>query len=142
MARYGRRRRPGPSKNEKKVRRRGDGDPIAGAPLKQVFPMLEKLSVKFTFTDARGAVVQEESRDFGASDPCDLTFTCPGICGVGTFNMTERIERAITENEAKFEAVAPCGSPRYGTVSEACGTTFKCSVELSLSGAPAQSSAE
>jgi len=142
VARYGRRRRPGPSKNEKKVRRRGEGDPAAGAPLGQVFPMLSKLSIKFSFTDARGAVVQEESRDFGAGDPCDLAFACPGICGVGTFNMVERIERAITENETAFDAVAPCGSPRYGTVSEACGSTFKCSVNLSLSEAAAQSPAE
>lgn len=133
MARYGRRRKPGPSKNEKKVRRRGEADQGSGALLRQVFPALSRLSIKLAFTDARGAVVKEEAFDFGPADACNLAFACQGVCGVGKFNLTARIERAVTEQETAFEASAPCGSPRYGTVNEPCGSTIKCTVNLSLS---------
>ncbi len=139
MARYGRRRKPGPSKNEKKVQRRGEADQTSGAPLGRVFPALSRLSIRLVLTDARGAAVKEESLDFGPGDVCNLAFACPGVCGVGKFNLTARIERAVTEGETRFEASAPCGSPRYGTVNEPCGSTIKCTVELSLSGTPAAS---
>lgn len=137
MARYGRRRKPGPSKNEKKVQRRGETDQTAAAPLERVFPALSRLSIKLVFTDARGAAVKEESLDLGPGDACSLAFACPGVCGVGKFNLTARIERAVLEREVAFEATAPCGSPRYGTVNEPCGSTIKCTVNLTLSGTPA-----
>ena len=134
MARFGRRRKIGPSKNEKKIRRRGEAGQVSSALLRHVFPTLSRLSVKLVFTDARGAVVKEESLDFSPGDPCDLAIACPGVCGVGKYNLTERIERAVTEQETALEASAPCGSPRYGTVNEPCGTSLKCTVALSLSG--------
>ncbi len=134
MARFGRRRKPGPSKNEKKIRRRGEAGQSSAALLKHIFPTLSKLSVKLIFTDARGQVVKEESLDFAPEDSCDLAFSCPGVCGVGKYNLKERIERAVTEQETTLEASAPCGSPRYGTVNEPCGSALKCTVGLSLAG--------
>lgn len=131
MGRF-RRVQKGPTKNEKKIRRREDASRDYAAPLERRFPGLKHLSVELVFTDARGTVMKEEALRLTPEDPCDLTFDCPGICGVGKFDLAARIERALTEAEISFEAAADCGSPRYGTVKEPCGSSLKCRVELSL----------
>jgi hypothetical protein len=94
-----------------------------------LFPSVEKLTVRLTFLSPRGEPAGEESRQFGANDPIDLTAACPGSCGVGTFDLQTKVAAVLAAAEPASEASGKCQTPRYGSNSEPCGYELRCKID-------------
>jgi hypothetical protein len=122
-------RRKGPSKNDKKVRRRENSDRTGSVALENRFPGISGLSLELVVNDERGEALERQSRSFSRGDSCDVAIACPGRCGVGAYDLSRVLSEAIEAGESSRDGSFPCKHPRYGTVSEACG----CVLELKAS---------
>jgi hypothetical protein len=138
MARYFKRRRaPGENKNEAKVQRReNEGRP--GNCLGDLYPNVRQLKIKLRFVTPRQELAGEEDRVITPKDECGLLLSCPGSCGVGTFNLGAKLTSIIEAGEAASDSSAKCQAERYGSVGEPCGYELQCHVDVEYAPEPAK----
>jgi len=130
--RFKRRRKPGPSKNQKKVERRADdARPSGGGPaLGQAYPGVSSLTIQFAITSPQNELVTEETRRFSPGDPADLSCKCPGTCGVGAFDLTEKVSAMVEARETAGEASGSCPIEGFGGIPQPCAYVMKCSISI------------
>ncbi len=133
-----RRTNSGPNKNEAKVLRRAQAEREArsAGTLKDRFPTVERLVIGLDFITPQQLFFEQETRDFGAADPFDLSVTCPGRCrGEGTFDIVDKIDSVIQARQKRVEATAVCRQPIYFGAAEVCD--FKLQVKIDVTYAEA-----
>jgi hypothetical protein len=128
-----RRRAPaGPNKNERKVMRRVENegrDRVAGT-LRNHYPSAQKLSIRLLFLSPQHQTLGEETRAFEPDDSCDFALSCPGRCGVGSFNLQAKVDSVVTNRQAVSESSGKCQEPLYGGSPEICGCELRCKMEV------------
>lgn len=128
--RYKKKRKPGPSKNIMKVRRRETEERAgSGATLSQVHPEVTHITIQLSVTSPQNVLITEETRRFSSSDTVDFSCECPGTCGVGKFNFSEKIGLMVAAQEAKSEASGAC-EVRVAGFPKPCGHIAKCGIEI------------
>lgn len=136
MARYFKKRRPpAENKNEMKVQRRQDED-RRGTMLGQMYPNVGRLKVRLAFVTPRGEPAGEETRVIGQRDEANLSASCPGPCGVGTFNLGAKLASMVEAGETAADSSAKCQAERYGSVGEPCGYELRCHIDVEYSAQP------
>jgi len=102
--RFKRRRKPGPSKNQKKIQRRADSErPRGNGPaLRQLHPEVSDLTIQLSITSPQNVLINEETRKFTPADATDFSCGCPGTCGVGNFDFSEKIGGMIEAQETSL----------------------------------------
>jgi len=123
---------PGPNKNEQKVLRRRElenRDRVAGT-LGNRFPSVERLSIELVFLSPQQQTLDRQSRSFEAADVCDFGVSCPGRCGVGSFNLEAKVEKVVTAGEASSESSGKCQEPMYGGSGEVCSCELRCKMSV------------
>lgn len=126
--RFKRKRKPGPSKNEKKVGRR-DGSPN-GPALRQIHPEVSNLTIQISFTSPQKALIKEETLTFSPEDPTAFSLACPGACDVGAFDFTEKIGDMIAAQESSSETTGTCKVEGLGGIPPMCGYVLKARIEI------------
>lgn len=131
---FKKRRRPraGPNKNEEKVLRRKEleGRERAAGTLQERYPSVERLSIQLVFLSPQHQTLEQDTRVFGQSDPCDFQVSCPGRCGVGSFNLEAKINKVVTDRQTTSESSGKCQEPLYGGSSDLCGCELRCKMEI------------
>lgn len=100
----------GPSKNEEKVERHRQAELMGRSTnsLGARYPDVRKLTVTLTFTGAQGQNLGEESRSYGPQDPADFAVPCPGMCGVGSFDLAGKVAQVLESRLESSEASGVC----------------------------------
>ena len=123
------RRKAGPSKNEKKVGRAQtaeDNERAAGT-LSSRFPTLRALRVKVSIATPQGVVLEESEESFGPNDPLILEADCPGSCGSGAYDFATLISPALERQEERGASQIICAEASYsGAAGAQCGCIAKC----------------
>lgn len=127
------RKNSGPNKNEEKVQRGKEAERLGAASntLGARFPGVEKLVVTLQFLSSRQADLGSETRAFSPQDPCRFDVACPGPCGVGDFNLIDKIESVIAARLASSEASGQCEEPIFAGSQELCGCRLNCRLTVS-----------
>ncbi len=130
--RFKRRKKPGASKNEKKVQRRATEERGGGTgpALKQIHPEISDLTILISITSPQNTLVEEETRRFSPADATDFLRACPGTCGVGNFDLSEKIATMVEAQESQAETSGTCQVEGFGGVPQACGYILKCRIEI------------
>jgi len=123
------RRKVGPSKNDKKVSRMQtaeDNERAAGT-LSSRFPSLRSLRVKVSIATPQGVVLEESEETYGPSDPFFLEADCPGSCGSGSYDFAVLIAQSLENLQERGAAQIVCSEPSYsGAAGATCGCIAKC----------------
>ncbi|MFH2203505.1 MAG: hypothetical protein ABIJ96_10345 [Elusimicrobiota bacterium] len=132
--RFQRRKKPGPSKNQKKIQRRAQSDhPTATGPaLRQLHPEISSLTIQLAITSPQNVLVQEETRRFTSADATNFACGCPGTCGVGKFDFSEKIGAMVEAQEPQGEASGTCKAEGFGGIPQPCGYAIKCRIEIAF----------
>jgi hypothetical protein len=129
-------RKPGPSKNEEKVRRgqaAADNASSAGT-LAGRLSFVRSLTLKMTVTSPQGVVLSEENKKIGPNDPFLIEADCSGSCGSGSFDFSEGVAEALSRRQASGLVEFPCAEPSYsGGASAVCGCVARCAYQAELS---------
>ncbi|HVE12845.1 MAG TPA: hypothetical protein VNI01_05585 [Elusimicrobiota bacterium] len=131
-----RRRNDGPSKNEEKVQRNQRRSASSGT-LAERFPTVSRLSVKISFLDNQGHPLEERSLSWGPEDACELTLNCMGRCGVGTFDLSEKVRQAVEATLPETSAAGACAQTLYAGLPDQCGCQLRCVFQLAYAAKPA-----
>lgn len=129
-----RRRKPGPSKNEEKVRRQDEAERRASIPLAAAFPRLERLTGELSFVLPPGSVLETKTIDAGREENLNLSFDCPGRCGRGRFHLGPKVAAAIAQNREVLQIADACTERSMGT--DACGCEMRGTLNLRLTPLP------
>jgi hypothetical protein len=130
--RFKRRKKPGPGKNVEKVQRRESSarSGNSGPSLGQIHPGVTSLLIELSITNPQEAVVSEETRKFSADDATNFACGCPGTCGVGKFDLSEKVGGMIEAQETSGEALGKCELEGFGGIPTPCGYVMKCRIEI------------
>ena len=140
MAGFPRRRRgpQGPNKNEQKVQQREAAERrvrSAGS-LADRFPSVERLSISLEFRGPQDSVLGSENRVFRGADIVELAAPCPGLCGVGNFDLAAKIEQVVIAREPASQASGVCQERLYAGSPDVCGCRLACRIEISYKPEP------
>jgi hypothetical protein len=130
------RRKPGPSKNEEKIRRNENEARLSSIPLSANYPRLESLAGELTFNYPPGNVLDSVKIQASRSQPVTLSFDCPGRCGRGKFHLGPKLAEAMTQNRERLDVAIPCPERSMGT--DACGCELRGVLQLRFVPEPAQ----
>ena len=123
------RRKAGPSKNDKKVSRAQtleDNERAAGT-LSSRFPTLRALRVKVSIATPQGVVLEESEETYSPNDPLILEADCPGSCGSGSYDFAALITGPLERREERGTAQIICAETSYsGAAGAQCGCIAKC----------------
>lgn len=128
--RFKRKRKPGPSKNEKKVQRRDGGGFGTRPVLSQIHPEVSNLTIQIAFTSPQKALIKEETLTFSPEDATAFSCACPGVCDVGTFDFTEKIGDMVAAQELMAETTGTCQVEGLGGIPPTCGYILKAHIEI------------
>lgn len=122
-------RKVGPSKNEKKVGRAQmaeDAERSAGT-LSTRFPFVKALRVKVSIATPQGVVLEESEETYGPNEPFVLEADCPGSCGSGHFDFATMISEGLERRDERGSSQTICAEPSYsGAPGAQCGCIAKC----------------
>lgn len=126
-------RNTGPSKNEEKIERGRQAEAMnrQSNSLGARYPSVNNLVVHLAFLGAQQQSLGEETRKYGQNDPCDFAVPCPGMCGVGSFDLAAKISAVIGNQEERSEGGGTCQERLHAGTGPACGCSLKCRVEVS-----------
>ena len=130
-----RRRKPGPSKNEEKVRRQEDADRRGSIPLSAAYPRLEHLSGELSFAMAVGGVLETKRIQADRNQNVKLSFDCPGRCGSGQFHLGPKVSAAVAQGRERLDIAESCNERTMGV--EPCGCKLTGTLTLRLTPPPA-----
>lgn len=133
MAQFRKRRiNAGPNKNEEKVRRAQEAanQGRASGRVRDRFPDVERLSFTFTSTNPQSGASETHTRALGPDDACALTVPCPGRCGRGVFDVSEKAAAAVAARQTAAEASAVCAEELFAGLPDTCGTKLVCLLEV------------
>ena len=94
------------------------------------FPSIKQLRIHYVFLDARQRTLNEETVTLGPCDPAAFTLPCPGRCGKGSFDFTDKLKETAGAGLAFSEASAKCPESLYASSLEACGCEIKCRMDI------------
>lgn len=123
------RRKAGPSKNEKKVGRQQNAEDQerAAGTISTRFPAVRALRVKVSIATPQGVVLEESEETYGPNDPFYLEADCPGSCGSGSYDFAGLIAQSIESMQERGSAQIICAEPSYsGAAGATCGCIAKC----------------
>lgn len=122
----------GPSKNEEKVERARQAEAMSrgGNLLSARYPEVKSITVRLSFLGAQQQSLGEETRSYQPSDPCDFAVPCPGLCGVGSFDLAGKVAAVITEHQDVSEGSGVCQERLHAGAGGPCGASLKCRVEV------------
>jgi hypothetical protein len=123
------RRKAGPSKNEKKVGRAqtAEDQERAAGTLSTRFPSVRALKVKVSIATPQGVVLEESEETYGPNDPFFLEADCPGSCGSGSYDFAVLIAQSLENLQERGQAQIICAEPSYsGAAGATCGCIAKC----------------
>jgi hypothetical protein len=127
----------GPSKNEEKVERSrqqeamGRGSNSIGSR----YPEVKSMKVALTFTGAQQQSLGGETRSYGPQDPCVFSVPCPGMCGVGAFDLAGKVAQVVEAHSEVSEGSGVCQERLH--TGAPCGCTLKVRLEVAYRPAPA-----
>lgn len=126
-----RRKAPGPSKNEIKVRRGMEADQMARSAglLKDRFPFVQKLSIQLDFLTPQGHLMDQQTRVFNPPDACDFAVSCPGRCGRGSFDLAAKVRAVLESRQGRSDSSGTCAETLYPGSKEICGFNLRCRME-------------
>ena len=123
------RRKAGPSKNDKKVGRaqaEQDAERAAGT-LSTRFPAVRSLRVKLSIATPQGVVLEQTEETYGPNDALILEADCPGSCGSGSYDIAPLIAAAIEGGQKQGSTQLICAEASYsGGNGGVCGCVAKC----------------
>lgn len=127
-----RRAKPGPSKNELKVKRREREDNEAPEQtLEQRWPGVRSITVKLEFFTHQGHLMDEQTIRFGPTDVPDFEIECQGRCGGdGLFDLSEKIGQAVASGQSTVIGNDLCAVPVFPGTRETCSLQLKSKVDL------------
>ena len=133
------RRNAGPSKNEEKVERARQAEALTRGSnsLTARFPDVKSIKVALFFTGPQGQSLGEETRTYNPQDPCDFAVPCPGLCGVGSFDLAAKIGQIVLAHEMVSESGGVCQERLHAGAGGPCGCALKCRVEAAYIPTPA-----
>ncbi|UPT75630.1 MAG: hypothetical protein M0D55_08140 [Elusimicrobiota bacterium] len=122
------RRKVGPSKNEKKVGRAQiaeDNERAAGT-ISSRYPHVKALRVKVSIATPQGVVLETSEETYGPNDPLVLEADCPGSCGSGAYDFAALIAEPLERRDERGAAQVICVEPSYsGAAGAQCGCIAK-----------------
>ena len=132
------RRNAGPSKNEEKIERNRQAETMlrSSNSLGARYPEVRSLTVKLAFFGAQGQSFGEETRSFAPPDPCNFAVSCPGRCGVGSFDLAAKISAIVLACETISKSSGICQEKLYAGAVEMCQCRLECTIEVSYRPAP------
>ena len=109
-------RKPGPSKNDKKVSRgeAAEAASRAAGTIASRFPGVRSLKVSLAISTPQGVVLEQSEESYDAQDPFQLECDCPGSCGSGKYDFGPLVEEALTRGSKKGSAQLVCAEASYG----------------------------
>ncbi len=134
MAGYFKKRRKsqGANKNEEKVQRAADARSreSSGATLQARYPSVRQLAFTLRFLTPQQQLLEEKALTLQANDACRWDASCPGRCGVGRFDFSEAVSRAIGQRQAVAEGSVSCREPLYAGAKDTCGCQAQYKIEV------------
>jgi len=126
-----RRKAPGPSKNEMKVRRGMEADQMtrSAGVMKDRFPAVQKLSIQLDFLTPQGHLMDQQTRVFTPADACDFAVPCPGRCGRGSFDLAAKVRVVLESRQGRSDSSGTCAETLYPGSKEICGSQLRCRME-------------
>jgi hypothetical protein len=115
----------GPSKNEEKVERQRQAESMSAVAAR--YPSVQSIKVSLNFLGAQQQSLGEETRSYGPGDSCDFAVPCPGMCGVGSFDLAAKIASVVTAGEGVSESSGVC---QEQAAAGPCGASLKCRIEV------------
>lgn len=127
----------GPSKNEEKVERARMQDAMSRGSnsIGSRYPEVKTMKVALSFTGAQGQSLGDESRSYGPQDPCVFSVPCPGMCGVGAFDLAGKVAAVVEGHMEHSEGSGVCQERLH--TGAPCGCTLKVKLEVAYRPAPA-----
>lgn len=121
----------GPSKNEEKVERARQAELMSRGSnsIGTRYPQVRALKVLLSFTGAQGQSLGEETRTYGPQDPADFTVSCPGMCGVGSFDLASKVAQVVESLSEVSEGTGICKESLQ--TGQPCGCSLKARLEVS-----------
>ena len=122
----------GPNKNEAKVIRAHREEVLerqAGT-LSSHFPEVGGLRVHLTFLGAHQQLLEEKDLAFKPGDTAIFTAACPGRCGRGVFDLSEKIAAMVGERLGEAEDAQTCPETIFGGSAQVCGGELRCRIEI------------
>lgn len=126
----------GPSKNEEKVERARQAEFMSRSSnsFGARYPDVKAMTVALVFTGAQGQSLGEETRKYGPQDPCDFAVPCPGMCGVGSFDLAGKVAQVLESRAEVSEGAGVCQEKLH--TGAACGCALKVRLQVEYRGAP------
>ena len=134
MARHFKKRKgfTGPNKNQEKVMRAEEAERrvrSAGI-MGPRFPLVKRLNLHLVFLNSQQHVLDEKRFSLGPLDSCDFKTSCPGRCGVGSFDVDTVIETAVEARQAATESSLKCLESLFAGSPEKCGCELKIKLDI------------
>ncbi len=135
MAGYFKKRRrasSGPGKNEQKVLRRKEleSQQRAAGGFGGPFPSGQRFLLQLVFLTPQQQTLDQQTRVSDSSQPYDLRVSCPGRCGVGSFNLEAKVDEVVATHQTSSESLGTCQEPLYGSSTDLCGCKLRCKIEV------------
>ena len=127
-----RRTNAGPNKNESKVLRRESTERGKGSAetLGDRFPNVGRLVLDMHFITPQDQPFEDVKRTMNAADPLDLYLECPGRCGDGSFDLSERVAAMVDAQRKRSNEKLVCPQPIYAGPAGACDFRLECQIEV------------
>ncbi|HVC08694.1 MAG TPA: hypothetical protein VNH15_01995 [Elusimicrobiota bacterium] len=112
----------GPNKNEQKVIRSEQAkraERMAGV-LSGKFPTVKHLNLHLTFVD-HDHLIDEQDLSIEPNQTPSLAVPCPGRCGRGSLDMTEKLSAMFEARTESAEDRLACALPLYAGSGQTCG---------------------
>jgi hypothetical protein len=127
-------RKPGPSKNEEKIRRAqaAQAEERAAGTVAERFPSVRQIVLKLSVSTPQGVVLSEASETYGPDDAFQFEADCPGSCGSGNYDFGPILADALQNARASGTAQIICAEQSYGGgPGGTCGCVARCDFTVS-----------
>lgn len=123
--------RPGPSKNEQKVRRSAEVErqERASGTLASRYPGLKQLTIEADFFSPLGTPLEHRSTKIKPQDIFNVALACPGQCGRAHFLLDAAVEEMTASGKQSTQGVLICEEPLYTGPGAICS----CKVQYTVS---------
>jgi len=122
----------GPNKNQQKVlRREKAGGPVApGTSLQERYPHVSQVSLSLRFITPQNQLFEETHLEIQGDDACRFLVACPGRCGGGHFDLSEKIKLVFDARRESDQENVVCREPIYTGSGQACDFRLECRMDV------------
>jgi hypothetical protein len=127
-----RRAKPGPSKNELKVRHEANREKMVeqSGTLTERYPQVKGFEISWLMKTPEGAVLGQGTRRVKPDEPLMFDVPCDGGCGNGLFLLTDAVHDFLGRGAEQHQGRGTCRAASYRNAAVPCGVELTYTLKL------------